>query len=89
MNSPIDGPEKYAPKRVRESNRVTRHEDPSTAEGEFLQHSEQSGPKDGLIPDQTRAHRQLDRASLREVLDSMAWRPRPESELPENDEEPR
>jgi hypothetical protein len=73
MNSPIDGPENYAPKWVRED--------------EFPPHSEQPVPKDGLIPDQTRAHRPLDRASLREVLDSLAWRPRPES-LPETDEEP-
>jgi branched-chain amino acid transport system substrate-binding protein len=88
MNSPIDGPEKYAPKWVREPNRETRHENPSTAEGEFPQHSEQSVPKDGLIPDQARAHRPLDRASLREALDSLARRPRAESELPEGDEEP-
>jgi hypothetical protein len=88
MNSPIDGPEKYAPRWVREPNRETRHENPSTAEGEFPQHSEQSVPKDGLIPDQARAHRPLDRASLREALDSLARRPRAESELPEGDEEP-
>jgi len=86
LNSPIDGPEKYAPKWVRDSNRTTSHENPSIAEAEFSQHSEHSVPKDGLIPDQTRAHPQLDRASLREVLDSVAWRPRSENELPEGDE---
>jgi hypothetical protein len=85
MNSPMDGPEKYAPKWVRESNPETRHENPSTA---VPQHSEQSVPKDGLSPDQTRAHRPLARASLREALDSLARRPRPQSELPEGDGEP-
>jgi hypothetical protein len=33
MGSPIDGPEKYAPKWVRDSNRETSHENPSTTEG--------------------------------------------------------
>ena len=88
MNSPIDGPEKYAPKWVRDSNRTTSHENPSTAEGEFSPHSEHSVPKDGLSPDQARAHRPLDTASLREALSSLARRPGPENELPEGDGEP-
>jgi ABC-type branched-subunit amino acid transport system substrate-binding protein len=84
MGSPIDGPEKYAPN----SNRETSHENPSTTE-EFPQHSRQSVPKDDLIRDQARAHRPLHTASLREArLASRAWRPRPESELREGDEEP-
>src|SRR5215510_194415 len=86
MNSPIEGPEKFAPKWVRESNRETRHENPSTAGGEFPQHGEQS--KDGLTSDRARAHRQLDTASLREALASLASRPPSQSELPEGDEEP-
>ena len=88
MHSPIEGPEKYAPKWVRESNRETRHEDPSIAGGEFPQHGEQSVPKDDLIPEQARAHRSLDTASLREALSSLASRPSSQSELPEGDEEP-
>ena len=88
MNSPIEGPEKFAPKWVRESNRETRHENPSTAGGEFPHHGEQSVPKDGLTPDQARAHRQLDTISLREALASLASRPPSQSELPEGDEDP-
>jgi branched-chain amino acid transport system substrate-binding protein len=88
MNSPIDGPEKYAPKWVRESNRETGHENPSTAGAEFPQHGEGSVPKDGLIPDQARAHRQLDTPSLREALASLASSPPSQSELPEGDEDP-
>jgi len=88
MNSPIEGPEKFAPKWVRESNREARHENPSTAGGEFPQHGDQSVPKDGLTPDQARAHRQLDTISLREALASLASRPPSQSELPEGDEDP-
>ena len=95
MSSPTDRTEKhddhsaYAPKWVRDSNRERSHENPSTAEGEFPQHSEQSVSKEGLIRNQARAHRPLDTASLREGrLASRPWRPRAESELPEDGEQP-
>jgi branched-chain amino acid transport system substrate-binding protein len=102
MSSPTDRNEKgddpsaYAPKWVRDSNRERSHENPSTAEGEFSQHSEQSVSKEGLIRDQARAHRPLDTTSLREALTSLrearlasrAWRPRAGSEMPEDGEQP-
>src|SRR5258705_2851989 len=95
MSSPTDKNEKgdglsaYAPKWVRDSNRERSHENPSTAEGEFSQHSEQSVSKEGLIRDQARAHRPLDTASLRESrLASRAWRARAGSEMPEDGEQP-
>jgi ABC-type branched-subunit amino acid transport system substrate-binding protein len=95
MSSPTDKTEKhddhsaYVPKWVRDSNRERSHENPSTAEGEFPQHSEQSVSKEGLIRDQARAHRPLDTASLREArLASRVWRPRAESEMPEDGEQP-
>jgi branched-chain amino acid transport system substrate-binding protein len=95
MSSPTDRNEKgddpsaYAPKWVRDSNRERSHENPSTAEGEFSQHSEQSVSKEGLIRDQARAHRPLDTASLREArLASRAWRARAGSEMPEDGEQP-
>src|SRR5690348_8070021 len=94
MSSPTDGNGKqddhsaYAPKWVRESNRETRHENSSTAGAEFPQHGERSVPKDGLTPDQARAHRSLDTASLREALASLASRPPSQTELPEGDGEP-
>jgi len=88
-NEKGDGPSAYAPKWVRDSNRERSHENPSTAEGEFSQHSEQSVSKEGLIRDQARAHRPLDTASLREArLASRAWRARAGSEMPEDGEQP-
>src|SRR6266446_2201334 len=88
-NEKGDGPSAYAPKWVRDSNRERSHENPSTAEGEFSQHSEQSVSKEGLIRDQARAHRPLDTASLREArLASRPWRARAGSEMPEDGEQP-
>src|SRR2546422_5500099 len=95
MSSPVDGNGKrqdhsaYAPKWVRDPNREGSHETPSTAEGEFPQHSEQSVPKEGLISDQARAHRTLETASLREPrFPPRARRPLAERELPEGSEQP-
>ena len=95
MSSPTDRTGKhddhlaYAPKWARDPNRERSHESPSTAEGEFPQHSEQSVSKEGLISDQARAHRPLDTPSLREArLASRPWRPLAESELPEDSEQP-
>src|SRR2546426_7486947 len=95
MSSPVDGNGKrqdhsaYAPKWVRDPNREGSHETPSTAEGEFPQHSEQSVPKEGLISDQARAHRTLETASLREPrFPPRDRRPLAERELPEGSEQP-
>jgi ABC-type branched-subunit amino acid transport system substrate-binding protein len=92
MSSPTDGNEKgddpsaYAPKWVRDSNRERSHENPSTAEGEFSQHSEQSVSKEGLIRDQARALRALDTASREARLASRGARAG--SDMPEDGEQP-
>jgi branched-chain amino acid transport system substrate-binding protein len=95
MSSPVDGTEKhddhsaYAPKWVRDSNRERRHETPSVTEGEFPQYNEQAFPEKGSVSDQGRARRPLDTATVRDArLASRSWRPRSESELPEDSEQP-
>src|SRR4029434_6294083 len=95
MSSPVDGngkrddPSAYAPKWVRDSNRERSHETPSIAEGEFLQHSEQSFLEKGSASNQARAHRPLETASLREPrFPPRARRPLAERELPEGSEQP-
>jgi ABC-type branched-subunit amino acid transport system substrate-binding protein len=92
MSSPTDRPDKpddhsaYAPKWVPDSNDERRHQTPSIAEGEAHR---QSFPEKGPASDQTRAHRPLDTTFAREArLAPRAWRPRAESELPEDDEQP-
>jgi hypothetical protein len=73
MSSPVDGPEKYAPKWVRDSNR---------------ERSEQPVPEKGPASDEARAHRPLDKTFTREArLTHRARNLRAESEL--GDEEPR
>src|SRR2546430_5220601 len=95
MSSPIEGSGKdddhsaYAPKWVRDSNRERSHETPSIAEGEFPQHSEQSFPDKGPVSDQARARRPLDTTPVRDArLAPRSWRPRAESELPDDSEQP-
>jgi ABC-type branched-subunit amino acid transport system substrate-binding protein len=91
MSSPVDGTEKhddhsaYAPKWVRDAR---SHESPSP-EGEFPQHSEQAFPEKGSVSDQARARRPLDTTSVRDArLAPRSWRPRAESELPDDSEQP-
>jgi ABC-type branched-subunit amino acid transport system substrate-binding protein len=74
---------------VRDSNRERSHETPSIAEGEFPQHSEQSFPDKGPVSDQARARRPLDTTPVRDArLARRSWRPRAESELPDDSEQP-
>jgi branched-chain amino acid transport system substrate-binding protein len=93
MSSPTEGNEKhqdhsaYAPKWARESNRET----PSIAEGEFPRYNEQAFPEKGSISE-ARARRPLETTIVRDVRDARlaprSWRPRPESEPPEDSEQP-
>jgi ABC-type branched-subunit amino acid transport system substrate-binding protein len=85
MTSPIEGNGKkddhsaYAPKSVRDSNRETSHESPSTGEDKFDQRSEQSFPERGPASNQARA------TFAREApLPARAWR-RADSALPDNE----
>ena len=86
MSSPTDRPDKPDdPKWVRDSNDERRHQTPSIAEGEAHRQSfSEKGPASDA-----RAHRPLDTTFAREArLAPRGWRPRAESELPEDDEQP-
>jgi hypothetical protein len=83
MSSPSDRPDKnddhagFAPKRARDSD------------GEFSRRNENLIPNEGLIRDQARAHRPLDKTLAREArLAPPPWRARAESELPGGEESP-
>src|SRR5262249_38981511 len=95
MSSPTDRPDKpddhsaYAPKWVRDSNRERSDETPRIAEDEFPQQNEQAFPQRGPVSDQARARRPLDTTPVRDArLAPRSWRPRAESELPDDSEQP-
>src|SRR2546428_4644284 len=95
MSSPTDRPDKpddhsaYAPKWVRDSNREGSRENTTIGGGKYPQQSEQSVPEKAPASDQARARRPLDTTPVRDArLAPRSWRPRAESELPDDSEQP-
>src|SRR2546427_693794 len=94
MSSPVDENGKrddhsaYAPKWVRDSNREGSRENTTIGEGKYSEQSEQSVPEKAPANDQARARRPLDTTSVRDArLAPRSWRPRAESELPDDSEQ--